>query len=375
MSEPTVVQVSQFYPPHTGGIETVAEKFAEAAAKEGFESWVLAAIERGFGQTECHNGVTVRRAGSLGVMFSVPIAPLLPVHYRRTVADADVVHFHLPHPSSVMSELVAGTGEYTTVASYHSDIIRQSQSFQIYEHFLKRFLNRVDRILVSSPQLRDTSKMLAPHRKKCKIVPNSIEIERFGDYDGPQYDLPVEEDRPTVLVVGRLIYYKGIKYLVEAMEDVDATLLIVGEGDRRSMIAKRIEEAGLTDRVHHLGYVPEDVLHDAYDRADLFVLPSVAPSEAFGIVQLEAMAYETPVVNTDLPTGVPWVSMDGETGRTVKPENPAALAEAIRELLASPDRRREYGRNARQRVKERFTDERTVAIVLSVYRELLDSDS
>jgi rhamnosyl/mannosyltransferase len=120
-----------------------------------------------------------------------------------------------------------------------------------------------------------------------------------------------------------------------------------------------------------LGYLPESQLASAYRTADLFVLPSVEPSEAFGIVQLEAMARETPVVNTSLPTGVPWVSPDGKTGITVPPGEADVLAEAINTLLEDDELRQRYAKQARERVKQRFTRDQMLDRIERIYRETI----
>lgn len=356
-----VLQVSKFYYPDVGGIEKTVQTLAEGLNGPDREVRVLASRRVGRGNTESINGVRVRKSPSFGTPLSTPAAPLLPAELAVTARWADVVHVHLPNPTAVVAGLAALPSDARLIVHYHSDIVKQSTALVAYRPLLHRFLRRADRIVTTSPTLLERSEHLAPHAGNCEVIPLSIDVDAFrrdrGEASGGAAagaDLPVDPDRPVALFVGRLSYYKGVEHLVDAMGAVDAHLLIVGDGDRRAALERRASERGVADRVSFLGKVSDETLHRCYRRADAFALPSIAPSEAFGIVQLEAMAYETPVVNTDLPTGVPWVSRHGETGLTVPPGDGAALADALNRLFSDPDLRRRYGRAARERAEREF---------------------
>jgi len=186
-------------------------------------------------------------------------------------------------------------------------------------------------------------------------------------------DLPVEKGEKIVLFVGRLVYYKGLEYLIEAMKDVEAKLLIAGSGPLEKQLRKKSRIIGVGQKVIFLGKVSDAEIKYLYQICDVFVLPSVEPSEAFGLVQLEAMAYGKPVVNTNLPTGVPFVSRHGETGLTVPPRDPKALAEAVLRMMDLPEeKRREMGKAARKHVEENFSLDRIVDMWEALYKELLE---
>lgn len=364
-----ILQVGKYYYPNLGGIERVVTDLSEGLVALDHDVDVLASVDKGRGEQTTINGVSVSKVGSVGQALSVPISPAFPYRLRQHTENKDIVHYHIPNPLAVCSHWFANQPNRGAVVTYHSDIVRQSRSFRAYRPVLKKFLASVDKILVTSPRLPQNSDVLNEFEDKCHVVPIGINIDEYGSYDGKNYGF-TSDDRPVILFVGRLVYYKGIEYLIEAIREIEAHLLLVGDGELRDSLEKRVDRYGLNDKVTFLGHVSEECLHFCFDEADLFVLPSVKRSEAFGIVQLEAMAYGTPVINTDLPSGVPWVSQHGDTGLTVQPGDSGALAEAILELLDDDELREQYGKRARERVRDKFSVSRMVDRTIDEYQTL-----
>jgi glycosyltransferase involved in cell wall biosynthesis len=174
-----------------------------------------------------------------------------------------------------------------------------------------------------------------------------------------------------LLFVGLLRYYKGLEYLLQAMTSVHATLLIVGTGPLEEELQTMAQKLGLVGRVFFTGAVGEDLLPAYYQACDLFVLPASHRSEAFGVVQVEAMACGKPVVSTELGTGTSYVNLDGETGLVVPPRDPGALVQAIRRLLGDDRLRAEMGARARERAALEFSHEIMVDRVVDLYQSLL----
>jgi rhamnosyl/mannosyltransferase len=175
----------------------------------------------------------------------------------------------------------------------------------------------------------------------------------------------------VVLFVGRLRAYKGLPHLLEALVHVDANLALVGDGPERRRLQRLTRRLGLSDRVHFTGHLPDAALPAAYQAADLFVLPSHLPSEAFGLVMVEAMASGLPVVCTELGTGTSVVVRHGQTGLVVPPADPAALADALRHLLADDALRRRLGRAGLQRARDEFAADVYVQRTLDAYADVL----
>ncbi|HEV2904885.1 MAG TPA: glycosyltransferase, partial [Pyrinomonadaceae bacterium] len=244
---------------------------------------------------------------------------------------------------------------------------------RIFDPILRRGLDRADAIIVSSANYMNSSEVLRPYRNKCRVIPFGIDVERFERPDELEVVRLRKQFGPRlILSVGRLVYYKGFEFLIDAMKSVNAHLVLVGSGSMEAELRARIQASGVEGRVTLLTKVKDVV--PFYHAAELFVLPSIARSEAFGIVQLEAMACGKPVVNTQLDSGVPFVSIDGVTGITVPPSDSKALARAMNALLADPRRRAMYGDVAHRRVREQFSLRGMAEETLALYHEVLNSD-
>jgi len=369
-----------YWPPHLGGVETVVSTLSRglvdhAAARVR----VLVANEGRRPLRETIEGVDVVRLPRQARVSSAPIAPSMLKAIRREARSGpdpgcDILHFHSPYPWGELCFLAARP-DIPSVVYYHSDIVRQKHMLAVYRPLLERFLDRVDLIMASSPNMVESSELLASRAGKCRVVPFGLPLQRMAD--SPAVETRAAElraqyqGRKIVLFVGRLVYYKGVDVLVRAMDGVDADLVLVGGGPLESELRRAAARSGIRERVHFLPPLEDEELHAWYRAAAVFCLPSVARSEAFGLVQLEAHAAGTPVVSTDLTTGVPFVNRHEETGLVVAPGDATALREALMRLLTDDVLRARLGKQAKTRALRDFTVRRMVEETLAVYVEAM----
>ena len=366
MSRPVVLHIGKFYPPHMGGIETHLETLC-ARLPARFDVRVLASNHMPGLQAEVRAGIPVTRLPTPFSITSAPVNPGMPAAIRAE--RPDLVHIHLPHPGGVLGLLGSGY-RGPIVVTYHSDVVRQRAMSAVFSPFLNRLLGRARAIVASSARYVDSSNVLQRYRHLCRVIPYGIpEHWPSGREDARCAEIRAQFGPRIVLCVGRFVYYKGIAFAVRAMRGLNARLLIIGDGPLRKHVEREVRRCGVESRVALLGRV--ECVAPFFSAADVFVLPSIARSEAFGIVQLEAMSAGTPVVNTRVDSGVPWVSQDGVTGLTVTPADPAALATAIGTLLDDERLRARLGAAGRERVRREFTAEVMARRVAEIYDEVL----
>ena len=207
------------------------------------------------------------------------------------------------------------------------------------------------------------------------MIPFGIDVERLEAtpaVTARAAQIVAEHPGPRVLFIGRLVPYKGVDVLIDAMASVPgATALILGDGPLRGELAARAAASDVAGRVRFLGALPDAEVVAHLHACDVFVLPSVSRQETFGVAQLEAMACGRPVVSTDLETGVPWVNQHEVTGLVVPPGNSERLSDALGTLLSDEALRNRLGAAARERVEREFTTERMAQRTVSLYRDVL----
>ncbi len=361
-----ILQVGKFYPPEYGGMENHLHVLCNEL-RDSVEQSVLVANKSRQSLTETVDGISVTRLGALMDFFGAPVCPTMVQALRST--NADLLHIHLPNPLAILAYLASGfTGPL--VFTYHSDIVRQKLLGSAFTTILHRALNRASAIIATSEKYIETSAVLQAHRDKCHVIPLGIPLERFHSPDPHIVDWIRNQYGPSIVVaVGRLVHYKGFEHLVRAMKKVDGHLLLIGNGPLRAELEALARSFGIHERVTILSGVADVVPY--YHAADVFVLPSINRSEAFGLVQVEAMACGKPVVNTQLESGVTFVSRHEETGLTVPPSDANALAQALSTLLKNPEMRSRMAAAARLRVATEFNVEVMAQRTLAVYESVM----
>ncbi len=279
----------------------------------------------------------------------------------------DVVHMHEPLIPSLTFQFLR-QAETLRVGTFHAARDGGHLVYATGKRIMKRWFRRLDgKIAVSNAASRLIGRYFAGY---YNIIPNGIDLSRFS---GEHEHIPALDDgKRNLLFVGRLEKRKGAKYLLRAFVGIHARhpntrLIVVGEGGLRKGYERAMKAAGVEDVVF-AGFVPEAELPRYYASADICCSPATG-HESFGIVLLEAMASGKPVVASNID-GYAQVLTHGVEGLLVRPKDPDAIAQAVEQLLNSPETRMAMGEKGRLRAQE-FSWERVAQRVLSYYERLL----
>lgn len=367
-----VLQVNKLYYPAIGGIERVVQQVAEGLAEE-VDMNVLVCSDTIHYRKEILNGVHITRLPKLFQFGSLPIPLGFNMALHHLSKKMDIIHLHMPFPLGDIACLLSGF-KGKMILWWHSDVVRQKKMMRLYKPVMLRMLKRADAIVVATEGHIEGSVYLKPFREKCVVIPFGVEksVEQAADLYWMQQTQKKELRNKIVkfLFVGRLVYYKGCDVLLKAFSYVQgAELEIVGEGILEEECKSIVDAYGIQNKVHFCGKLTEIELFQKYAECDVLVLPSVARSEAFGLVQIEAMAFGKPIINTKLPSGVPMVSLHGETGLTVEQGSQEQLIVAMQWMIDHPEERIQMGIKARERMKSEYRQEQMLNKVFQLYNE------
>ena len=354
------------HPPIVGGVESHIDDLRRALSPAVRCDVLVSGRTRR--TTVAHvNGAVEIRAAELGPRpLSLALAPSLPILARR--AEADLVHVHMPNPPGELSGLALPRGT-PIVASYHADPVRQARVRGVYRPVLAALLNRADALVVGSHGILDNSPWLGEQAARARVIRYGVDLQRF---DPAAIDPSARErlrarwgkGRRLVVVVGRLVHYKGIEVLIKAAPNVNAEIIVAGTGPLEAELRRLVAPVA---NMNLIGFVPEAELPALLSAADLFVLPSTSRAESLGIAALEAQAMNIAAVVTDVGTGTTEAIEPGETGLVCPPCDAPALASAIERALANPG----MGDGARERVADRNDLARQAEAMRDLYEEVV----
>ncbi|MCX7654092.1 MAG: glycosyltransferase [Fervidobacterium sp.] len=336
----TVVNINKMYPPEIGGVEVVTEAIAKIVAEHGFKSKVLTFNSERHLKIEHLNNIEVWRIPVNIKIDPVRISLFYAKYFKNIINDADKLIFHFPSFQPELNFLLHQRYiNKTKICFFHAEVSGRGLVGHFYNHFLTdKFLNKMEKIIVTSPMMIESNDVLKKYKHKIEIIPLFVDTEHFFYRPQNKRSVIIESlnfkhrNPKIVLYVGRFGRYKGLEYLVKAFAKLpnNYVLVMIGKGPKKPFVKKLCEKLMIQDRVLFLENIPYSDLPEFYSAADVFVLPSTDRGEAFGIVVLEAMACGIPVITTELGTGTTYHNLNKVTGLHVKPRDVEGISNAIK---------------------------------------------
>ena len=373
-----------YYRPHYSGLTIYAERLAHALVERGHQVTILTSrYDRSLPAREVREGVQVIRPGVIAHVSKGVLMPGMFYWAWRQIHQADIVHLHLPQLDAAYIALISRMLRKPVVLTYHCDLLLPTGFIHSIANQVSHVANRISfglaqQVVVNTMDYAEASPFLRHYLAKTRAIPTPVLLQAPTELDAEalKRKAGIKPGQRIIGMVARLAAEKGVEYLVEAMPEIlqqhpNARVLhvgqyqnVMGEEDYASRLGPMIQALG--ERWTFLGILPPGELTAFYRLCALTVLPSTNSTESFGIVQVESMSCGTPVVASDLPGVRQPVRMTG-MGCVVPPANASALAQAINQVLADPER---YHGDV-QAVIQRFSPGRIAEEYEALYTELM----
>ncbi len=363
-----ILQLGKFYPIR-GGVEKVEYDLMVGLSERGVRCDMLcAACEGGSRIIPVNDHAKIICCHTWRKVAATRISPAMIFALRKMKREYDIIHVHHPDPMACLALFLSGY-RGKVILHWHSDILKQQTLLKLYKPLQQWLLRRADIVIGTSPTYLAESPFLQSVQHKAVCLPIGVD---------PIYPDPAAVEairsryagKKIVFSLGRLVAYKGYRYLVEAARHLsdDYVVLIGGKGALKQELQQQIDNLGLHNKVELLGRISDEMLPAYYGACDVFCLSSILKTEAFGIVQIEAMACRKPVVATTIPqSGVAWVNAHGVSGLNVAPGDAAALAQAIEAITKDKATYLGYADRAEQRYRTLFTKEIMIKKYMEIY--------
>ncbi|WDN90730.1 hypothetical protein BuS5_03701 [Desulfosarcina sp. BuS5] len=381
-----VLHIGKFYPPVSGGMENFLGDLLPALQTAGVNAAALVHSHspEQTGLIKNKNSVQIWQAPCYGTLIYAPLSPLFPFILRRIVRlfKPEILHLHMPNTSAFWALFHMPAKKIPSVIHWHSDVavsnidFRLNFAYRFYRPLESLLLERSSAIFVTSPPYLATSSALKPWKNKCIVVPLGINPARLKT---ASLELKNRMEKiwggrkPRILAIGRLTYYKGHDVLIKAASKTpDAMVVIVGDGELRQHLQDLINASGLAGRVKLTGLMEQEQVCALLETCDFLCLSSVERTEAFGLVLLEAMRFGKPVIAGNITgSGIGCVVKHNKTGLLVRPDDPDALAAAIRIMSKNSELKNRMGNAAKEEFNKFYKINNIARQIAAVYDTVL----
>ena len=373
-----ILHIGKYFLPFQGGIENTMLALMKAQVNAGHK---LSAIVHQHNAASSYQfkrqfNCNIYTLPILTIILFVPIALSAPfyIHHIIKKEQPDVIHCHMPNLTCFWLLVLPAARRIPWVIHWHSDVIGAHPPkgikllYPVYRVFEKALLKKARAIIVTSESYLLDSKPLLPFIKKSRVIPLGLPVEPLPD------TTQHADGIIKLLCVGRLTYYKGHTFLLQALKQINNSriaLSIVGTGELESQLKTEVINLGIASQVEFKGQLDDSELACVLNECDILILPSIEKTEAFGLVLLEAMRAGKPCICTDVPgSGMSEVIQHNVNGLVAKHSDATSLAQCILQMSASSELRHRLGQTGRQLFEQVYSIEKVSSNINKLYSEL-----